>query len=93
MKKYEIMYILRPNLDSNDVKKISDHLENVFTQNPSQILEKKDIGLKDLAYPINNHNKGYYRWFRTQTNNESVLEFNRIIKITEEIIRFIIIKE
>lgn len=41
MKKYEIMYILRPNLDSNDVKKISDHLENVFTQNPSQILEKK----------------------------------------------------
>ncbi|AGL90807.1 30S ribosomal protein S6 [Candidatus Phytoplasma australiense] len=93
MKKYEIMYILRPNLDNNEVKKINDHLESVFSKKPSTILEKKEIGLKDLAYPINNHKKGYYYWFITQTDNEAVLEFNRIVKITEEVIRFIIIKE
>ncbi|BAD04094.1 ribosomal protein S6 [Onion yellows phytoplasma OY-M] len=93
MKKYEIMYILRPNLDSKDVKKINDTLQNVFLQAPNQILEQNEIGLKDLAYLIDNHKKGYYNWLMVKADNDAVLEFNRIVKITEEIIRFIFIKD
>ncbi|MBS2126119.1 30S ribosomal protein S6 ['Fragaria x ananassa' phyllody phytoplasma] len=92
MKKYEIMYILRPNLENKEVQRINNILLNVFAKNPNQVLEQKETVLKDLTYAIHNHKKGYYGWFTVKADNEAVLEFNRIVKITEEIIRFIIIK-
>ena len=93
MKKYEIMYIIRPNLESEETKNVIATLSNIFAERQSEVLELKEIGLKDLAYEINHIKKGYYVWLLVEANNDAINEFNRVVRITEEVIRFIVVKE
>ena len=54
MRKYEIMYILRANLDEEARKAQMEKLANLLIKNGAKV-EKTDeaFGLRDLAYPIN----------------------------------------
>lgn len=92
-RKYEVMYIIRPNVEGEEVKQIIDRFNNVFTSNESDIVELKEIGLKDLAYEIEHHRKGYYVWLLVDATTEAVEEFNRVVRINEQVIRFIVVKE
>lgn len=93
MKKYEIMYIVRPNLESEETKNLIANLSNIFTERQSEVLELKEIGSKDLAYEINHLKKGYYVWMLVNATNEAIAEFNRVVRITENIIRDIVVKD
>lgn len=91
--KYEVMYIIRPNVEDELVKSIIERINNIFTTNNSDVLELKEMGLKDLAYEIDHHKKGYYVWLLTNATNEALEEFNRLIRINEHVMRFIVVKE
>ena len=93
MKKYEVMYIIRPPVDAEGVKKVVEDIKNIFVNNASQVLTTKEIGLKDLAYDIDGCRKGYYVWMEVEANNEAVAEYRRVIRITETVIRDIIVAE
>ena len=93
MKKYEVGYIMKPNLDHDALKKTNDTIYSIFEKNASHILHAKEVGLKDLAYPIEGFKKGYYVWLVVNATPEAVKEFNRVVIITENIIRFIIAQE
>ncbi len=93
MKKYEIMYIIRPTVESENIKQIVNHFNDIFVNYNSQVLELKELGLKDLAYEIEHHKKGYYVWLLVQATPEAIAEFNRVVRITEEVIRYIVVKE
>lgn len=93
MKKYEVMYILKPTLEQEQNKKVVELFQNLFTKLGSNVLEVKEIGLKDLAYDIQHFQKGYYVWMSVEANNESVAEFNRVVRINENVIRHIIVKD
>lgn len=92
-RKYEVMYIIRPNVESEGIKQLVDRFNNVFTTHNSEIVELKEIGLKDLAYEIDHHNKGYYVWLLVDATTEAIAEFNRLIRINEQVLRFIVVKE
>ena len=49
MKKYEVMYILRANLDQESIKTEVANVNNIFTSNQSKVLECKEWGLRELA--------------------------------------------
>lgn len=91
--KYEVMYIIRPNVEGDAIKTIVDRISNIFTTHNSDVLELKEIGLKDLAYEIDHHRKGYYVWLLVDATVEAIAEFNRLIRINEQVIRHIVIKE
>lgn len=93
MKAYEIMYIIRPTVEAEQVKEIINHFNEIFVSFNSEVLELKEMGLKDLAYEIDHHKKGYYVWLKVNANNEAIAEFNRIVRITETVMRFIVVKE
>jgi|TARA_B100002019_G_scaffold143786_1_gene123959 small subunit ribosomal protein S6 len=93
MKKYEVMYIVRPNVEKEEVKNIINNFNDIFVKMNSEVLELKEIGLKDLAYEIDHHKKGYYVWLKVNASNEAVAEFNRVVRITETVMRFIVLKE
>jgi len=93
MKKYEIMYIIRPTVESENIKTIVNHFNEIFVNYTSEVLEIKELGLKELAYEIDHHKKGYYVWLLVNATPEAVAEFNRVVRITEEVIRFIVVKE
>ncbi len=93
MKKYEIMYIIRPDFESEQIKNLVAGLSNIFTERGSEVLELKEIGLKELAYEIEHMKKGYYVWSLVNASNEAIAEFNRVIGITESVIRYIVVKD
>ncbi|MDD4090890.1 MAG: 30S ribosomal protein S6, partial [Acholeplasmataceae bacterium] len=89
MKKYEIMYIIKPNLESEQIKQIIDRLTQILLDQKAEIIEYKEIGLKELAYEIEHFNRGYYVWQNIVASNEAIDEFNRVVRIIEDVLRFI----
>jgi small subunit ribosomal protein S6 len=93
MRKYEIMYIIRPTVLEDDRKVLIEELNNVFTSRGGEILAEDDWGMKDLAYEIQKHKKGYYVVLSVKTNDEARIEFDRLVRIKEDIIRHLIIRD
>lgn len=93
MKKYEIMYILRSNLDAEAVKAEVENAKNIITSNKGKVLDVKEWGFKELAYEIAGNKKGYYVVMNIEADKEAVNEFNRIAGYSETIIRHIVVVE
>lgn len=93
MKKYEVMYILRSNLDADAIKAEVEAAKNIFTSNGAKVLEEKEWGFRELAYEIEHNKKGYYVWMMVEAPVEAVNEFNRIAGYSEKIIRHIVVKD
>lgn len=91
MKKYEVMYIIRPNIDEDGRKTIINELNEVFTKNASTVTEVKEMGLRELAYEIDGETKGFYVLLNVDATTEAVNEFNRVVNIKETVIRHIIV--
>ena len=94
MRTYEIMYIVRPNIEEDAKKAVVERFNSILASNGSEVLEAKDQGKRRLAYEINDFTEGYYNLVRIQTEgNEATDEFQRLAKISDDIIRYIVIRE
>ncbi|OIU72947.1 30S ribosomal protein S6 [Rossellomorea aquimaris] len=93
MRKYEVMYIVRPNIDDESKKAVVERFDNVLTTNGAEIIESKDWGKRRLAYEINDFRDGFYQLVKMNANTEAVNEFDRLAKISDDIIRHIVVKE
>ncbi len=93
MRKYEAMYIIRPNIDDESKKALVERFDNILTENGAEITESKDWGKRRLAYEIKDYREGYYHIVKFVAKPEAVQEFDRLIKINEDIIRHIVVKE
>ena len=93
MKKYEVMFILRSNLEHEAIKGEVENVKKIFNDHASNVLECKEWGLRELAYEIEHMRKGYYVWMLVEANNEAIAEFNRVIGYNENVIRHIVVKD
>jgi len=93
MRNYEIMYIIRPTLQEEGRKALIESFSNVFTNMESEVAEVKEWGMRELAYPIEDHTKGYYVVMNVNSTNEARTEFERLVRINEEIIRSIVVRK
>ncbi len=91
MKKYEVMYIIRPSIDEEGKKNIINEINEVFTKCGSTVAEVKEWGLRELAYEIAGESKGYYVLLNVEATPEAVKEFDRVANIKESVIRHIVI--
>ena len=91
MRKYEIMYILRSNLDQEAIKAEVEAAKTIITSNNSKVVEVKEWGLRELAYEIEHNKKGYYVVMDVEATKEAINEFNRIAGYSEKIIRHIVV--
>ena len=94
MKKYEAVIVLNPNLSSK-VDNFKKDFEKLLKDNSFNIVKTEDIGRRQLAYSIANHNKGHYILFNLEGDPSKLLEIETKIKYNESIIRhlFLVIKE
>ncbi|AHL73512.1 30S ribosomal protein S6 [Bacillus altitudinis MN12] len=93
MRKYEVMYIIRPTVDDEAKKAVIDRFNNVLTSNGAEITGTKDWGKRRLAYEINDFREGFYQIVNVQSDAAAVQEFDRLAKISDDIIRHIVVKE
>ena len=90
MKKYEAVLILNPNLSSK-VEDFKEEFNKLLTDNSFKITKLEDVGRRQLAYSINNHNKGHYLLMNLEGEPSKLLEIETKIKYNESIIRHLVL--
>ena len=94
MRTYEIMYVVRPNIEEDAKKAVVERFNGILASEGSEVLEEKDWGKRRLAYEIEDFKEGFYFIVRIKTdNNKATDEFQRLAKINDDIIRYIVIRE
>ncbi len=92
MKKYEIMYIVNASLEDAERAKVMNGLHAIITDHAGSIDQVEEWGVKEFAYEINHMNKGYYVVINVTANNEGIQEFDRLARINNNIVRYMIVK-
>ena len=92
MKKYEIMFIVRADIEEKAVADTAKAFEKILTDKKAKIENSKELGQKKLAYEINKVNNGYYFLLNVNAPVEAINEFDRKARIDENILRHLIIK-
>ena len=90
MKKYEAVLILNPNLSSK-VEDFKEEFNKLLTDNSFKITKLEDVGRRQLAYSINNHNKGHYLLMNLEGDPSKLIEIETKIKYNESIIRHLVL--
>lgn len=93
MRAYEIMYIIRPNIEDEAKKALVERFNTILTDNGAELTEAKEWGKRRLAYEINDFRDGYYQLVKVNSDAAAVEEFSRLAKISEDIIRHMVTKD
>ena len=92
MNKYESVVIINPNLEAESIKALIEKISNLINNN-GKVDSVEEIGKKKLAYEIKKNKEGYYIVFKFEAKPESIDELERVYRITDEVIKFIVVKE
>lgn len=93
MRKYEVMFIVRPDLEVEANKQVASNMKKVLTDNGATIIEEKEMGQKELAYEIKKYKTGYYYLYVVEENDTTATEeFDRLARLSEDVIRHLIVK-
>ena len=93
MTKYEIMFIVRPDVDEETRKNVVETLEKTLTDSKSTITLSKELGQKEFAYEIKKMKSGYYYLYNIEAStSEATKEFERVARIDENVVRHLVLK-
>jgi small subunit ribosomal protein S6 len=92
MRKYEAMVIFYPNFEEEKRVALLERFKGIIEAGGS-ITTQDEWGMRKLAYLIDDLAEGYYVLINFESNPEVVKEFDRIAKISEGIMRHMIVKE
>ena len=87
MKTYELLAILKPNLDQDEVDKFTEKLESTVNGLSGKTLELNKEGRKRLPYEVKGFSDGYMLTTVIELPEEQVVEFKRVLKLNDNIIR------
>lgn len=92
MNKYESVIIINPNLEEEAIKALIEKISNLINTD-GKVSSVEEVGKKKLAYEIKKNKEGFYVVFKFEANPESITELERVYRITDEVIKFIVVKE
>ena len=93
MRKYEITYIVRPDVDEETSRSLFDSMKDMLVSKKANVLEEKELGQKELAYEIKKYKNGFYFFFVVEAENtDAIDEFDRLALINDKIIRHLIVR-
>ena len=92
MNKYESVIIINPNLEGEAIKAVIAKVSDLINNN-GKVDSVEELGNKKLAYEIKKHKEGYYVVFKFEAKPDSIAELERVYRITDEVIKFIVVNE
>ena len=87
--KYEVLYVLNPNLTEEETQAIVEKFKTLIEQNGT-VDEMEEWGKRRLAYAINYKTEGYYVLVKFTSGPELPAELDRILGITDGVIRSLV---
>lgn len=90
---YETMYILRPQLEEEQVDAAMKKLEDFVAKTGGTTVRHEKKGKKKLAYECKDQREGHYLLYNFALAPESVSELKRFFRLSEETVRFILLRQ
>ena len=87
--KYEVLYVLNPNLTEEETQSIVEKFKTLIEQNGT-VDEMEEWGKRKLAYEINYLTEGYYVLVKFTSGPELPAELDRLLGITDGVIRSLV---
>ncbi|HEX6773166.1 MAG TPA: 30S ribosomal protein S6 [Acidobacteriaceae bacterium] len=89
---YEVMFIVRPDIEDADVDKLIAGLEHTITQGGGSVKSTEKLGRRKLSYMVRKFNDGNYVLLVIQAEGSLVAEVERRLRVTEPVIKFITVR-
>ncbi|MBC7246887.1 MAG: 30S ribosomal protein S6 [Actinobacteria bacterium] len=87
MREYELMYIVRPNLEPEQYEALQERVTGLIARDGGEVTGLDVWGKRKLAYPIKHESEGHYVVLTFKGGEELVQELGRILSITDEFLR------
>lgn len=92
MNKYESIIIINPEIEEAGLKEIEDKFTGLINEN-GKVESVENMGKKRLAYDIKKNKEGTYLLFNFEAEPDSISELERVYRITDEILKFIVVRK
>ena len=89
---YESVIIGRQDLTPNQFEELTDEFIKIIESFKGLIKKRENWGLRNLAYKINKNRKGHYVLLNIDSSSDSIVEYERLMRLNEDIIRFLTIR-
>jgi small subunit ribosomal protein S6 len=89
MRKYETIFILQPDLAEDDVKLVTDKVQDVVASFKGDFHRLDDWGIRKLSYSIRKFPRGRYYYLRFDGEAAVVAELERRLRLDEKVLRYL----
>ncbi len=89
---YEVMFIVRPEVEDEEADKLIEALSTTVKTGGGVVKSAEKLGRRKLAYQVRKFNDGNYILFTVEANGAVVLELERRLRVTEQVIKFITVR-
>jgi len=92
MRRYETIFILRPNVGEEEVNRVTGYASDIITDDKGTVIELNKWGMKKLAYLIEKESLGYYVYCDYAGTPAAVAEIERKFRIDDSVLKYMTIK-
>lgn len=92
MRRYELIFILRPSLGEGEINKVIEYSQNIIGEENGTVIDLNKWGMKKLAYPIKKEIQGYYVFCDYAGTPAAVTEIERRFRIDDAVLKYMTVK-
>jgi len=92
LNKYETIFIINPNVESEGIDRIIEDVQNLIIGSEGQLVKVDKWGKKRLAYEVKGHRDGFYVLINFEADPQFIQRLGRYYGLTEEIIKYMNVK-
>ena len=92
MRTYEIMFIVRPDVEEADLDKLIETFSGFVTTGGGEVKAVEKMGRRRLAYTVRKFNDGFYVLYTVATEGNQIGELERRLRVQEQVIKFITVR-
>ena len=86
------MYIVNPETEGEKIEKLNEAVGKLIEKEGGEIVRMDDIGIRNLAYPIQKKETGHYVLFEINGTGQEILELERRMRVNDMIIRYMTVR-
>jgi len=92
MRRYEMVYIINPNLDTESLNEVISKFTDIIDKLKGSVLKVHEWGKRKLAYEVKKFDKGYYVMCDFCGGPNTVHELERNLKLDDRVLKYITVK-
>ncbi|MCL6441976.1 MAG: 30S ribosomal protein S6 [Alicyclobacillus sp.] len=92
MRQYETMYILKPDLESEQTAELVAKYQSLVTEHGGEITQLQEMGKRRMAYEIDHYREGFYVLMQFKANTDFTRELERVLRIDDNVLRYLTVR-